>query len=491
MILAANEALSTDLCDALLARGFDIRAAVRVTGYGDHKIATIKQVREINTKIGLRDAKNAVEGSKIVLRNASLTLAEQACAKLHVVGGAAEVLPSHGFRYVFDPKHPQRGAQPCTRVEIRAGQLELRHAQLGSWAEAEPAQTRFGPDDDQALLDAYDALRQRWAEDGLREATSETELLLALCARNPELERSFDDAASDTPELAAAAAVYADWLLEQGDPRGQLGAAQLATTAASGTEFEALLEAWAPHVLGPFHALRESWNLDWCGPLVTHVDLRAPEGIDPHALLESSLGLPVMAAVRHLQIRGECADHPELGRLLDQATCAGTVRTLELGRSRLMMLRGAQLPRLERLRTDTGYLPRFELDAPELRSFHCSSNWYSSRYALDEAFAGLDAPQLQHLYLELSYGPQWQSYHGPFEPQMRRMFALPCFGRLVTLTLSSVEDGPLLQPDFVDMLRSSPAMATLVRIDLRGLALGDEARAQLARARDELPELWL
>ncbi len=55
---------------------------------------------------------------------------------------------------------------------------------------------------------------------------------LANEARNPALERAI----ADNPYDLASFAVYADWLIEQGDPRGELMAAQIATETADDPE---------------------------------------------------------------------------------------------------------------------------------------------------------------------------------------------------------------------------------------------------------------
>lgn len=120
-------------------------------------------------------------------------------------------------------------------------------------------------------------------------------------AVSPEHERALD--AADDRAFGAAARVYTDWLVGEGDPRGEL-AAHLQANGVAGD----FLAEHGEALLGELAAALDDEidALEWHGGLLRKATLRGPVGPTPHvasleALTSSFLALPIARFLNRLR----------------------------------------------------------------------------------------------------------------------------------------------------------------------------------------------
>jgi hypothetical protein len=478
------------LARALRGRGFELFVAVRIASPIESKISVIKEVRML-TGVGLKQAKDAVEQEQIILEALAPDQAERVSERLAAAGGHSALLLARAHLYAFMPEHPSRGAQICERLTVVGQTLELARGQLGAWTE-----TQAMPVDDGELLAAVDRQRASWAAAGFYEAGNELEILSRVSAREEQLEARF--CAAEGEAFVHEAAVYGDWLLAHGDPRGLVASAALSLDAATDdAERELRSEVLAQivaehavHLFGPARALLESIQLRWIGPSIAEVELGGdPAGDLAHPLLERLLALPACAGLRNISLVPHFATHPELAELLARSSCASSLRSISVVDGVRVAFADARFERLEQLHLDANELGFTALSVPALRRLALEFRHLPSQ--LEPCFVGLDAPQLEHFEFATQVYDYWDHHYGPLQSQLVEVLRSPTFARLRTLTLRSLSESLPYYSGIAQILAQLPARRTLERIDLRGAKLAPEARAELEAARPRLPELLL
>ncbi|HEU0035731.1 MAG TPA: hypothetical protein VFQ53_34200 [Kofleriaceae bacterium] len=203
--------------------------------------------------------------------------------------------------------------------------------------------------------------------------------------RHPELERAID-ADLDAPD---GYAVYADWLLAQDNPRGELLLASRRHEEAPNVdermyayvEWAALVHAHAARWFGGFAShLHQRAPTTWRHGFVERLgfDLGFATDVDTAALLRDTLALPVCRFVRGLSIGDIPGDDVmEYGPVVDvlRTVSVPHLRTLEIAPRRFQMSwtrldatgLTARFPALEGLVLGAGELTLDTFDLPQLR----------------------------------------------------------------------------------------------------------------------------
>jgi hypothetical protein len=481
------------LARALRERGFELFVAVRVASPIENKISVIKEVRTL-TGVGLKQAKDAVEQEQIILEALAPDQAERVSERLAAAGGHSALLLARAHLYAFVPEHPRRGAQICERLTVVGHTLELARGQLGAWVE-----TQALPIADGELLAAIDRQRASWAGAGWCEAGSELEVLCRVSAREQRLEAGM--LVAEGVMLTHEAAVYGDWLLAQGDPRGLVASAALSLDAAiddaeRAQRAEALTQVVAEHALhlfGPARAVLDRSprvQLRWLGPMIGALEIAGePTAVPDHQLLDCLLALPACAGLRSIVLESGFGEHVELGELLAHSSCASSLRCIGVAGSARVSFTDARFERLEQLQITGNEIGFAGLSVPALRRLTLEFRYLPAQ--LETCFVGLDAPQLEHFELTTQVHDYWGRQHGPLQRQLATVLHSPSFARLRTLTLRSLSGSLPYYSGLARILAQLPARRTLERIDLSGAALAPDARAELEAARPRLPELLL
>lgn len=462
------------LTGALRARRFELMIAGRIASPIKRKAAVIAEVRAL-TGIGRSDAKHAVEQQQIIFDSLTPDQAERMTEQLAAVGGNTALSLARAHLYAYSPKHPRRGDQACERLTVVGQTLELARGHLGAWTAAE---TQVLPVEGGDLLAAIDRQRASWAAKGLREASSELELLQRVSARNEELEARI--AAAEGEALVHEATVYGDWLQNEGDPRGHV--ASLATSLHA-AQLAELVRKHGSHLLGHVRPLLDctAVRLDWVGPMITKVVLGGRVAADAQhpSVLERLLALPACADLRSLALRHYFAHHPSLGEMLTRSSCASSLRELSVtqlsGRASFV---DSHLERLEELRIDAHELAIDGLSASALRRLSIELPILPTK--LEPCLIGLDAPALEHFDFFADPNEYWDHHSGPLQSHLSDVLQLPAFARLRSLTLRMTDGSVPFYRGFANMLARLPAMHTLECVDLRLVNLAPEARAELA-----------
>jgi uncharacterized protein (TIGR02996 family) len=244
-----------------------------------------------------------------VLRSATGPTARWLAPRLRNLGASFEMVPAGERWFAFDEKHADRGDQ-ALRILTRGAD--------------EPRE-------------AFAAELQRLEREGWRVAERERDVIHAASAINEVLETQLADA--DAKDLHR---VYADWLIEQGDVRGELMAVQLAIEEA--TEEDAIhlsrreKEIFADHrrhLLGPLEScpnIRLTWRFGWIEDVELELYARERQSLEGEILVELISDLLTLPASRLL--RGlSCKDaHPAaVAQALDAFGPPRSLHRLTLG----------------------------------------------------------------------------------------------------------------------------------------------------------------
>jgi uncharacterized protein (TIGR02996 family) len=214
------------------------------------------------------------------------------------------------------------------------------------------------------------------------------------------MQQTFEQTILEHPEDDRAFGVYADWLIERGDPRGELIAVQLALEDESRPEPErqalrereaALLAAHMDRWFGPLAPMLRDPPIvppaEGYAPLVPNVMFRLVRGF-LHTLEIEHLYVPLARAIRDL---------PEL-RFLQDLTI-GDVERFNHG-----WPEGVEVPPSDR---DQGQFasvaPLLDADLSGLRSFQIGVQWDFDQYMYNE------------------YGPDCHTYCEPLPKLIERM----------------------------------------------------------------------
>jgi uncharacterized protein (TIGR02996 family) len=287
-------------------------------------------------------------------------------------------------------------------------------------------------------------------------------------ARHPELEAAILADLDDEQ----ARLVYADWLQLQGDPRGELAAAQAAGDQARA---EAIIEAHHDELLGGLNErvgkqrqrqLVVTWRLGWL-ERVRLVD-RAFGLTRPYTRLAS------LASARFLRdlsievgnderLRTVVADH---GVPWPLERFEVTTMTVNLGALGDLW---ARLPRVRELSLAAMSFELGRIELPRLRRARLACQAMTSDNLL--AISGAHWPELRRLEISFLPGSRWGTVGRTADPALlRELFLrrdLPELDELAITGCSTIDE-------VVPELLGSPLLARLRRLDLSGGHLSDD-----------------
>jgi len=497
------EVTAPELAAALQARGFGLTHDLVLTDPGPRKIPVIKAVRAL-VWIGLKDAKDLVEGCGTVVHAVEHGIAAVAAAALVEAGAQTQTRLASATLVGFDPRDPAGAEQALERLRVdgRGLSLAVDRGVLGQWSLAEPR----GFATDAELIAAIDRRLAAWAEAGRRGVARELDVLDSFTARDPATEERLRS--NTATERLDEAEVYGDWLQVRGDIRGRLAALTLARPSpAADAELGLLVHDHAAALFGPARDLLAGAQLGWLGPILDTLELplEAHQRAGPDALTEL-LELPICACLRALTIAHPFADFQALAPLIAASPCAPGLRALIFHGPPVRVAVGSSDPaawrtcklalpedvcarfeRLERLELWGANVGLGPARLPALREL-CLDTRLLHRHHYGE-LSGLELPRLEQLELHVSSTDDDRSTLATLAMTVIELLRVPAFARLRVLSL--VSDSVPLGAGFAAELAQLPVAATLERLDLRRAVLDPLAEAELRAARGLLPGLLL
>jgi hypothetical protein len=501
--VSAPEPVADPLAEALQARGFGLTHDLILTDPGPRKIMAIKTVREL-VWIGLKDAKDLVEGCGTVLHAVDSEIAAVAATALAEAGAQTQLRSAYATQIGYAPRDPAGAEQTLERlrVDARSSSLALDRGVLGQWTWAEPRGLAGGPE----LLAAIDERLAAWAEAGWRGVAREIDVLDAFTARDPSAEQRLR--AGPPADRPVEAEVYGDWLQARGQIRGRLAALTLAPASPTrDAELDRLVLDHAAALFGPARDILADAQWTWLGPVLDTLELplAAHHRASPNVLSEL-LELAICACLRSLTIAHPFADFPTLAPLIAASPCAPGLRALifhgppvrvPVGSSDPAAWRTcklalpvdvcARLERLERLELWGANVGLGPARLPALRELSLDLRLLHRQHHAE--FRGLELPQLEGLELHANTTDEHRPQLEPLARIVIELLRVPVFARLRRLVL--VSDSVPLGPEFAAELAQLPAAATLEHIDLRQAVLDPPTASQLRANRARLPTLLL
>lgn len=315
--------------------------------------------------------------------------------------------------------------------------------------------------------------------------------------RNEDLERAIANA----PDDFSSYVVYADWLLEQGNPRGELIGLQRLNKK---RESEALLQKHAADLLGPLSNFPEAiTNVLWHMGFVRACRVATAEDQDGEEALRALSGHPSFTFLRKLtvgilDVEGndysllwrELAEHPKpileelyVGDFSSEET---ELNWSSIGTTTAAWAEGV-LPRISALTLRSGSMDLRGVRAPSLKELYIVTGGFDS--ASLDALLSVEWPNLHTLSLQLG------SENEIDVRELDRLFEGASFPALrhLGLTNSTISD------EIAKQITESPIVKQLETLDLSLGTLGDEgaqaiidAKARLAHLkRIDLSENWI
>jgi uncharacterized protein (TIGR02996 family) len=309
---------------------------------------------------------------------------------------------------------------------------------------------------------------------------------------------ALEAAIADDPDSREAVAVYGDWLLEQGDPEGELVAVQLALEERPGdlplrareqtliTERTAALARMYFVAMG---AIREPiWRRGLLSGITVHGDAYSNETA---MACEELLADPCSRFLRDLTVRSVTVMHgdptPGDGDLVAAIAKHGVPRTLrrlaflpldfQISWTRLTDLSPAypQLERLEELVIEAGDLALGTIDLPALRSLELVTGGLRAHVIASIAAGGLRALERLIVY----FGREAYGGTCTFADAERLLVDGALAPTVTELGLANCE----FANELVEPLALAPLLGRLRRLDLsQGTLTDDGATALLAHA---------
>ena len=244
-------------------------------------------------------------------------------------------------------------------------------------------------------------------------------------------------------------AVYADWLIAQGDLRGELAALHL---GGKHLDADRLLHAERARLFG---VNADTWMrtlvLSWRHGFATGAHVHSTQGLVVDELVRELLELPIARFLDTLHV--EACDNETLGVICRSAQ-APRIRELRIERSGDFKRAWAKLPALEVLHVDA-YSELGTGDHPALHTLVLSSTTYTRQL---EDFARLRLPRLAHPAVELG---EVDDANVP-RKGLRALLAsegLPALSHLALTGCSYLEQ-------LVPLLATSPLVARLHTLEL-------------------------
>lgn len=466
---------------------------------GTNKIAAIKLVREL-TGLGLAAAKDAVEAQHVILRGLERERAEQLVARFAAEQARVELIEEAEVLHAFDPKHPARADQPLERLRWFGLELAWERGRIGEWQRERSERVASIASRDRWIAEQ----RQEWAAQRLAMAARELDIVEQLSAREPALEQQL----RSREGFAEAASVYADWLQQQGDPRGSLIALGLACEAQPARRwqlepaFAAALIEHRSHLFGLVGDPTPYVELEWSAGLVVGIsmfryaarDSSRPRESWPRGdveLLTNLLALPICACLRSLRTDSGLLSAPEFWSMLhacDPAQLAG-LRELVLAPRygfRPMSIDWTRFTGLERLELHGSDAP--DIHVPGLRELSMRPRQFA---LVAEVLGRSSLEHLQVLTIVLTdrYGDLTDLHDGS---AMAELLATPIVSSLRCLRFES--STPLDHNEsrwLTQALVSAPGLANVAEIDVRQAGIGFAEQALLRAAKEQMPNLLI
>jgi hypothetical protein len=470
-----NEIL--ELGKALRERGFDARFQVILPE--DGPLLSVDPERLI-------DCSYTVNSSTSTYRTSSPETAVYLVELYTATGTQVWFRLGEARLHAYAPDDETRGDQRIERLRVDGSQLWFERRVAGDWelvSEVELANHH-------ELLAAIDERRHAWAARGLLEIADEAGIHRDLADREFTLEQRLREC--EAHERAQESAVYADWLLARGDPRGMIGMVAIARDQAqTGPERERLqgeldrLEReHVVHLFGMAFDLVEFAVGRWDGPTwasLAITDYRFAQKTR-EALLEL-LATPPCACLRELAV-----SVGDIGlENLAATSCAPGLRRLQVKANDFVLMTDA-FGRLETLEIDVERFHFGPARLPMLRRLDLRTSWVGE---LLERVSDFDTPLLEHFGFEFSSRNPGVSPRGSLAAQLITMLHEPGFARLRSLRYATQPDTIELGRGFAEGLLALPAFASLERIDLRGAALAPRCRRELLSHDKLRPKLLL
>ncbi len=407
----------------------------------------------------------AVAGAAFLERDA--TRIAEYCRRFK---GVADVAESGDRFFAVDPRASARGNQPVLLFE-RAGRV----VRFGEEAREHPSERK--------ALAEFQARGVARREAGWLLAESPREAYLALVESSPEIEARCREPGDE------GCRVYADWLQERGDPRGELLAAEHALLregidageAARLKDHErALFEANRRHLLGPLldsPRVRVTWRHGWIDEVEVVLTSGNLPALDPAGIREVIGDLLAVPAARLLQgfVCREYQSQPVAAELL-AAGPPRTLRRLELGPGGFDSRTSphvdpnpllAALPLLDSLTMTSQALDVSAIPSERMRVLSLTGE--AGEHTI-RSLAGRSWPRLERLALRWNASTEYAPADEPPKPEtFKALFAaeLPALHDLDVTYVPGLASA-------IDALVRSPVLARLRTLRLSG---PDEAAA--------------
>ncbi|MCA9669528.1 MAG: TIGR02996 domain-containing protein [Myxococcales bacterium] len=422
-------------------------------------------------------------------------------------------VPSRVRCYCVDTTDARRGDQGLSWIELD------REARRVSFIG--PNNREIETHDTAAAASAaFDALVARQRERGWAVVDDEVAAHEALSAREPELEQAIRDA----PDDDQLREVYADWLQQQGDVRGELMALQIARGQARrgnpeqslGLAERALLSRHGGHLLGDvaWSERLSEVELSWARGFVIEAALRLAVH-DPKAvahLLRALFALPVCMLLERVSVSSD-RDSAAFFDGLRGARLPESVESLRVGDGRDVTERSGhvdasevwhQLTALQRLSVSCGdFVVPEGAGLSRLRELSVRARRLGS--GAMARLSRLSMPALELLELRCgtaAYDPFWRrryrayywDYYGDDDidrpglaaDEIVQLLFARGYGALRRLELSELSCGD----DLAERLAGAPLLAQLEVLVLRDVAMTDEGARRIAENRDAFEHLY-
>jgi uncharacterized protein (TIGR02996 family) len=315
-------------------------------------------------------------------------------------------------------------------------------------------------------------------------------------ARNAELEAAIIKSPTDW----AAYQVYSDWLMEQGDPRGELISLQRMQKK---KEWEARLKEHPKELLGPLVHEDLISDVEWhmgfiksCTVRSTHDRENSPrkyDGYNGSEAIEELLAHPSAMFLRDFTIGILAYSDNSYGHvfemlaknpkpLLNQLYVgAFESEETELNWSSIgttaPLWREGVVPNLEQLTLRSGSMDLEGIHAPNMKSLHLITGGFDSKSL--EALCAASWPNLHTLELQLG------QEHEIAIDELDAIFEGSHFPALKSLTLSNT----MISDEIAAAIVESKIVKQLESLDLTLGTLGDEGAEALIRGKSALAHL--
>ena len=314
--------------------------------------------------------------------------------------------------------------------------------------------------------------------EGMAIAESELEAFEALSSRSSEL----DQVLANAPDDLAAHQVYADWLLERGDPRGELISLALASSPT-----ENWLATNLGQVIGPLAHHRTRLKIRWKSGWIEAIEIGSQFATSDEEIVQLLCALPASLLLRRLTMPARFAP------AIAACTFPPKLDEIELLETWQPIVLDPIAKRVRRLAVN-GYAVEIALDSDRLEELGVLS------YDLSTVLHGVmtsHLPKLRRLELQ-RYLPQdgphednqiWETFCEAIHPSLREvrltdvLFNLRAFlSSRLARNLERIElVGHTVEMEHVPMFLDDRSYASMP-IEMRSVGINPDARRKLIAA---------